>query len=202
VALNDGTNNSTVSVVFVGEAPNNSTITSLIYSYGYDTNGNYSCYPGYTDANGDSYLYAFLDGVYTKTNPLKVSSSTDNVTGGYLNLGFYKYTVDSDGYYTLTPYNTGDLSNAVVTNKLLTNIYNNKITAGGLVDVDATDAKIVNLDVNHSVKTLSDIYDLITSGYTVNISFWSYNYTSYLNTYGAGSSYITTDAIYINSITK
>lgn len=191
--------------------------TSYIYSSGDDviTRAQPSKI-GETKLNDDNtidyYLYAFIDKDYVKN--IKLSGTTADFTGNTLKPGFYEYTIDTSGYYTLTRYYgtaTGD-DNRVIDSQKLIGIYNNMITtqatedpANNVIDLIATDAAIVDFS-GYGIKTLDQLNDYLTGEkirdgktykYEIKISLWSYLYDK-----NKGTDKATTNAIYVNSITE
>jgi hypothetical protein len=218
VAINNSTVNYNVSTVYiVNGKPASTAGTSFIYSSGNDSNTYKNSNIGSTqinsDGNLDYFLRAFIEAEYKTDFKLNsdlagqkdYNTNGSIATGGYLDAGFYTYTVDGDGYYSLAKYDgTGD-SNRVVSNAKIANLYNGKLTTEGAnatVGVDAlnvTDAAIVDFS-KYGITTIDEIQSYVEDGYKVYVSFWSYNYDTYLTQYGAGNSYAKTSTIYINSI--
>ncbi len=194
------TSNYTVSTVFVASPAPATPGTSYIYSTKNDTaNFFYWSYISSTSINSkggtDYILSAYLDGTYTSFKLSKVDASIFTNVGGtyYLNLGFYKYTVDADGYYTLTPYTAMSGFYYPVNNEAVTNIYNGAITTSATVtDLPAAGAKLVDL-TGSKIADLDDIQALMDDGKTVSVSMVACYY-------GEGSPYNSVGTIYITSV--
>jgi hypothetical protein len=200
------TNNYTFDKVFVVASPADTAGTSYIYSSGFDAKTFRSSQIGYTtpNANGgtDKYLYAFLDGKYVTDIKFKNSTANNanlfNFYGtDYLTAGFYSYTIDAQGYYTLASYDGSSDQNAVVDNEVVASIYNNRITTTSTFDVNAANAVIVDFS-GVGVTTLDQLADYVNSDdYTVTVSYWSYLYDDY-----EGTDKASTTTIYINDIVE
>ncbi len=194
------TNNYTVSYVFVASKAPATAGTSYIYSTRYDTASfltwSYISATSFNSSGGTDYiLSAYLDGEYATFKLSGIDPSIFTNVGGtnYLNLGFYKYTVDANGYYTLTPYTAMASNYYPVNNEAITNIYNGAITTATTVsDLKATGATFVDL-TNNGIENLDDIQNLIDDGKTVSVSMVACYY-------GPGSAYNSVGTIYITSV--
>lgn len=141
--------NYTVNYVYVAGTPSTaSNGTGLIYAPADFAKTNMVAY---TDANGQpatAYVQTvYIDGVKTD---IKVTDVTTTA-------GFYKYSVDAYGIYTLT--GPGDKSGAYTAQKV-TNVYNSLVSFGNTADttvngtdLSAANAKIVDLRTAATIST-------------------------------------------------
>jgi hypothetical protein len=193
------TNNYTVSYVFVASAAPATVGTSYIYSTRYDTASfltwSYISSTSINSKGGTDYiLSAYLDGAFSTFKLSSIDASLFEVLNGtnYLKLGFYAFTVDADGYYTLTPFTAAAGYYNPVNSEAITNIYNGAIsTETTITDLPVGSAKFVDLTSNN-IASLDDIQSLIDDGKTVKVSM-----VAYVNAATATSSVGT---IYVTSV--
>jgi hypothetical protein len=209
--VGDTGSNYTVGLVFVNADAPEAAGASYIYSVQKDATGFYtsSITSIKKDANGNNiyYLTTYIDGEskeiplkgtpdYSSTGIFYRSSSSGTI---YLKYGFYSYTTDANGYYTLKDF-TGNTSYIPAESQTITNIYNGKISTTDPFptdyyahnDISATDAKFVDITGNN-IASFDDLLNKWSDGYTITIS---YNASIYIYSLTA------TKVIYVVGCTK
>lgn len=140
----DGTNYNVQYVVVDGVYSSVTESSDVIYLASTDTA---TVSEGFTNVAGQADT-AWYRTVYIgdKATTIKMEESTLPRTSN--TVGFYTYTIDEDGFYTLTALGSSSTTKGLASSGgvEVTNLYNNMITAGALTNAKVTsDTKIVDL---------------------------------------------------------